>query len=499
MSARWTLFKDLLRPHIVDRLDVHHYSNVVELLRKMVHFQQTTPLQACSALPAALDIYLLQGNEASRQQPTVTAKVPLKLWSAVLPWEVMRGLSGTPPTTLLPQSLVSYAESTWKHRNAAAPSESEKPPCYPSIEDLCTAGEMGMLFIKEEVNASAATCYWSGAITCPIDIAFIQRVDAFSDMRRTLAPVLQKEKTKLPPPDNFRHDSLRAAGLDLVMVDQNKLEPFSRNDAVFGTPLMTLYADLYSKSAPGASPADAVRVTEAKSRETSIAAVLETRRRFYFDHVSAALSKVPKHQSATAGVSAVVLLNVSEELNNEIEEKRQLLKTLVPTLEKAVCDIVRLAFVASHPTERPAPEENESDACDRHDAGQRSDWGSHRSRDEGALLPHPSANSKSFTGKLNSTTDAKTFSAGHSSRYPDTDPRQPLKPKLPYEVLVLSYQLGLCLEEIASLGARMIQELDEGLVEASDLQHLTKLDDPSLSVADELLGAIRAALARSRS
>jgi len=519
MSAgRWPTLKSVLRPHMETPLrgvPPHiQYKHVMGLLRTLSTFQVNTPYERTDALDAHLEISILADATATRECPTFRRRVLTKLWPAVLPWEGARGLSGTDVTKLIPKALLTAPQEVLSSKDSMAQMMSE------IADGVADSTEVGMMFVTpvDVLRSPEPASFWSGAISGPIDVAFFQRIDTYSELRGRLAPAALPSKVRgvLPESPHFDPHSLRGHGVELALADQGKLEPFSRHDSIAGTPLVRLYPDLYARrrtqlSSDSAAPEDSGRCTEVMSRVGHIAVILELRRRYFFDHISSALLSSPTPADGPSGDADVhVSLQLSDALHEEILEKQTLQRTMIVELESAIRDLLRLSrtvSTVSHNHEEGPRGAEEVAPEERHQSRQPDGWASRSTlrgaHDRHEIMPSTQVDMH-FEGRFESSggdsASHKMYtSASARLKYPDSDPRMAKQPKLPYELITLAYRLSLCVPEITSLGARIIRELsDEAYsgVDKKDVLHLTSLLDTSLIVPEEVRGAIRASASR---
>jgi hypothetical protein len=471
------------------------------MLKRLCWFQETFPLNRESQLPATLCVFVQQTSiKQGDSMPKSSCEAKMRLWSAVLPWETARGLSGAPPHALVADPLLAFIDGQQTTANGQQSATVPKP----STSEIAESGEIGMLFLHSNSIASSALkspppSFWSGAITTPIDIGFIQRTDPYAGVRSNIRQALGR-LVGLDDP-KFGVDTLRAEGMELVIADCGKLEPFETCDRVNGTPLAQLYPDLYGKG--GALP-NSKRTTEVTSRAHNISLVLETRRGMLRDHVTRAVSSAPRVATDNSQANVVMMLKLSDELHDEIEEKRQLLKTMVASLEDSVkSDIARSGRAHKKDDDSGSEATSESDETSAEDPRPVVH---HRSRDPDARSKDddvandprltPTLVGKQSTSSLATSDDgaSSTTSARRASRYPQSDPSMMHLSKLNYPVLVMAFKLCLCVQEIMALGPRMIDELQRGVVDRENISWLLHfVDDPSLSLPDELTNAIRVA------
>ncbi|CUG93134.1 Hypothetical protein, putative [Bodo saltans] len=515
MSSRWSLLKQLLRPHATaasaiagsaavsssssdDAVGDHSTATATaQMLQRLCWFQESIPLERSSQQPATFCVYVQQTSiKPGDSMPKSTWETRMNLWSAVLPWETARGLSGASPRAIVADPLLDFID------------EKRVPSSTPTVNEIAESGEIGMLFLHTlehtPVVNSAPPSFWSGAITTPIDIGFIQRTDPYAGVRGNIRKALGRLVGNDDP--NFGKDSLRADGMELIVADCNKLEPFEGCDQVNGTPLAQLYPDLYGKKGSSQQQqTPARRTTEVTSRAHKISLVLETRRGMFRDHITHAVSHAPRIANDNSQANVVMMLKLSDELHDEIEEKRQLLRTMVTSLERNVRSELAKSSRQSPNEEEKMMEENEGIVSED---TRRDERRHHRSRDPDTRRDDddivrvsadtPTLNGRqsvSSTGNTSKSDDeGTTTSARRASRYPRSDPSMVHLTQLNYPLLVLAFKLSLCVPEIMALGPRIVYELQRGTVDTHSISWLLHfVGDTSLSLPDELINAIRAA------
>ncbi|EAN98651.1 hypothetical protein C3747_23g102 [Trypanosoma cruzi] len=375
--------------------DWHHYTEKLELQKKTTH-------------PAALCVTVHPSRNSTASPPqgvslhpslrvaaggAYTRRVSLQLWTAVLPWEVQRGLSMSElrlSSTLMDAS-DSKQEAKKENENCryaremqeeeddpfgvvTAPSKSANgamrtPPCGTSAAAV-TAPFPGMLFVMDVDSAAQGVSFWSGAIAQPIDVAFISPIEpavtnsrSFQELRqRQLAAVEDggggggggvDEKRAVHNIARFFPDGeLDSPTVTFALQSYSHLDPFPRCDKTGGTRRRQHLAQ-----PAGADRRDATFAAGGDDHNNRPRYVLETTRYLIRDSVERALQECRQQRATTAGalggknksvhegneegMEVTITLELSDGLKEELREKARLYTNYVMPLEEHIAYHIR--------------------------------------------------------------------------------------------------------------------------------------------------------------
>nr|CCC90487.1 conserved hypothetical protein [Trypanosoma congolense IL3000] len=365
---------DIARSHIT--LPVSKDGSALrQVLRDWLSYSERVPLQKKPAFPAELSVtvYAPRGgtpHEAQIVRPLrYTRRVPLLLWTAVLPWEVQRGLSMSllePPEqdTVEDGCAEKPEDSLGNDSKAAVKEEEEEEDPFGVVSDFSRTSEglvcdipasgtvvtpsptAGMLFVMSPESASEGLHFWSGGINYPIDIAFITALepvatstDSFSELRRKR---INAASSGYDVSRFFPDGELDSPTVAFAVQSHSYLDPFPRCDATSratGDGIDTS-ARRYTAQPVGLS----------KDEYRGVRYVLETRRHFLGEAINIALQEysallksadeapdgratgTPMSKSLNEG-EVTVLLELSDALKSELREKARLYTNYVVPLE----------------------------------------------------------------------------------------------------------------------------------------------------------------------
>ncbi|CCW63934.1 unnamed protein product [Phytomonas sp. EM1] len=308
---------EIARSHI--RLPVNRDVNALKhVLRDWLRYTEQTPLQQKQAFPAALRIEvrrpqppfadadlrgriaetpLQKGLAAWRRQPgdplftdrvglalgkdrrlkeresgkcphVFVKNVPLELWTALLPWEVQRGLSGSvleeeegkgKGKAATPAREGSVGLETDPNRGSASPAkdEDEEEDPYGVVSTPVRQGSLdargppenddggksnavrpGLLFVLDakQTQQQGAVRFWSGGIIIPIDVLFfvatqppaVAQSPSFRGLRREDVALKLKnnELARAVAEHFFPNDELRSGLTEFKLHTHGHLDPF---------------------------------------------------------------------------------------------------------------------------------------------------------------------------------------------------------------------------------------------------------------------------------
>ncbi|RNF21350.1 uncharacterized protein Tco025E_03430 [Trypanosoma conorhini] len=369
--------------------DWHHYTEKLQLQEKTTH-------------PAALCVTVHPSRRfAPPPSPqggagdTYTRRVPLRLWTAVLPWEVQRGLSMSelrlPGTLGAPEhrgeAVDGDANGPHVRDTAAAAEEEEEDPFgVVTAASPGTMGEVqglrcgatgitaaaapasaspGMLFVLDVESAAQGVSFWSGAILQSIDVAFISPVEpvvansqSFQELRRRQLAAAEgggrsgtDERRAVHGLSRFFPEGeLDSPTVAFAVQSHSHLDPFPRCDRAAGTGGQRRHTAAPAEVEPSHAAAGG---GNAPPRY-----VLETPRHLFRDSVGAALRECRQLRATTAAMEVTLTLELSDGLKEELREKARLCSNYVLPLEEHIAyHLRRQSSTAEAPQwEREAPQ-----------------------------------------------------------------------------------------------------------------------------------------------
>jgi hypothetical protein len=295
-----------------------------------------------------------------------------------------------------------------------------------------------MLFADPSYCSGQGVHFWSGAITCPIDVAFLRCSDPHQELKAALEAAIRAP--------------LRNRMLDVrfELLDYAWLDPLPGAAAAGGP----------SQVAPGRVPGEVPpgdwsgMSFTASSSAARVEMVLETRRLLFAD-----ATKEIKDDIRDDSAEVEISLELSENLCDELSEKWQLNKTFVTSLESMVTSHIRAM-----------------NSCIR-----STDNGSRASRkSDNSLQISTTSSQRSASDKKNSrgNTDSRT-----TSRFAGGDPLMKSLPPMDYELFALSWRLGLGQEEAMRNFNRLTNDLRTNAISAQGLSALAELaKDPAVGL-----------------
>ena len=426
--ARMRSVGDVVRKHVHTKAmeDVHALKS---MLRDLVEFNERTPLVEKPRFDAKMHVRVKRDGKALGDFST-----DLSLWTAVLPWETARGLSFVPQSVLL--------------------GDEDRSPAR------------GMLF-ADPAYGRGGVSFWSGAITTPIDVAFLRCVDPHQSLKAELEAV-----TRSPLAN-------RMLDVRYELLDFSSLDPISPGE-------LTSFSEEGKHGEGGKSFA-------AATEHERIEMVLETRRFLFADAARSVVASVFGDEKDVAGdVDLELNVELSDDLFRDLAEKYRLCETFVRAVDVKVAELVRGMNTCTSTSHR-----NSDRSTPQRATRLSREVGGGDDDSAVALATH------SFEKGLDQAS-GNGHSATRSSRFVRGDPQMKVLPKMDYELFALSWRLGLAQGESMRHFERMEHELRRGQVGESDLSALAELaGDPSICFPSDsrqlILAARRSDPARSQS
>ncbi|EKF28543.1 hypothetical protein MOQ_007705 [Trypanosoma cruzi marinkellei] len=372
--------------------DWHYYTEKLELQKKTTH-----PAALCVAVhpsrnptaspPQGVSLHpSLRGAAGG----AYTRRVPLQLWTAVLPWEVQRGLSMSELrlSSTLMDATGSKQENKMENENSrharemqeeeddpfgvvTAPSTSTngamRTPPFATNAAAVTAPFPGMLFVMDVDSAAQGVSFWSGAIAQPIDVAFISPIEpavtnshSFQELRQRQLAAAEgggrrgvDEKRAVHNIARFFPDGeLDSPTVTFAVQSYSHLDPFPQCDKTGGTKRRQHIAQ-----PAGADRRDAAFATGGDEHNSRPRYVLETTRYLICDSVERTLrecrqqrataaealggKKKSVHEGNEEGMEVTITLELSDSLKEELREKARLYTNYVMPLEEHIAYHIR--------------------------------------------------------------------------------------------------------------------------------------------------------------
>nr|CCC47941.1 conserved hypothetical protein [Trypanosoma vivax Y486] len=409
---------DIARSHIA--LPVRSSSNAIrQVLRDWQHYTESVPLQQKSSHVAELCIAVHAMPENSQRCEFTTTKgrlrkvseqkiqtthrrsvhtkrIPLRLWTALLPWEVQRGLSMS--SLELPKAGVGLSEDSDRMKQqervsartlgdcdedpfgivSTAPPGGIPPRSHSSQAQLSTDGESdipGMLFVMTTDAAASGLCFWSGAIQQPIDLAFIApvepaatRLPSFKEMRRKQlgSQPVQYDRSRF-----FPDGELESPTVEFAVQSYSYLDPFPHCEKnLHGQGDGISSREGHKRNGESGDSLlgrqHTVQPEYVDGNDGSIRYVLETRRHLFRDGIASALSEYRLLQHRISGsdgnpftptnnpmdvsteglqnhenVELIITLVLSDGLIDELREKARLHTNYVTPLEEHLRRLIK--------------------------------------------------------------------------------------------------------------------------------------------------------------
>ncbi|KEG15068.1 hypothetical protein DQ04_00201210 [Trypanosoma grayi] len=371
------------------------------VLRDWVHYAERLQLQEKPTCPAALCITVHPSRGCTRRQQkqqqerqhsyhqhqhkslsAVTGKaasvytkhIPLQLWTALLPWEVQRGLSCSELRLPNAHSTAAVEAAAHVEKNEVTGDGEEDPlgvvtaPSTsgsgvglhkPAAPSPAAAAAPGMLFVMDADAVAQGIGFWSGAIQQPIDVAFITPVEpaavdapSFQQLRqcRLAAADGSSENDGYSPARFFPDGELDSPTVTFAVQSYAHLDPFPHCDRSAGEGAGG-GARQHTAEPETATPATSKTPDGQVARDTVPRYVLETTRYLLRDSIANALCEFHQlHQvasgrktqdTASDNVELTITLVLSDALKEELREKARLYTNYVLPLEEHIRHHIR--------------------------------------------------------------------------------------------------------------------------------------------------------------
>ncbi|RNF00450.1 hypothetical protein TraAM80_07629 [Trypanosoma rangeli] len=377
--------------------DWHHYTEKLQLQEKTTHpaalCVTVHPSRKTTASP--LRSFAPQSSQGHTVADTYTRRVPLRLWTAVLPWEVQRGLSMSElrlSSTPERQQDVSKGDENSQHAQemaaaAAAEVEGEEEDPFGvvtaaspgrsgavqsprrnvmacNVTSPATSVSPGMLFVLDAESAAQGVSFWSGAILQSVDVAFISPVEpvvtnssSFQELRqRQLAAAegggrrsMDEKRAVHNLARFFPEGELDSPTVTFAVQSYSHLDPFPRCDRAGGAKGQRRQ-HMAEPAAVGRNNGDAGGYNNPPRY------VLETLRHLLRDSVDTALQECRRLRATAAARSGgegdvyepheeamevALTLELSDGLKEELREKARLCTNYVLPLEEHISYHIR--------------------------------------------------------------------------------------------------------------------------------------------------------------
>ncbi|KAH9599310.1 hypothetical protein LSM04_004924 [Trypanosoma melophagium] len=364
---------------------------LMKVLRDWLYYTEQLKLQAKPTHPAALCVkvyprkptttfgllsrdFSFHHHSSGEAANVHTKYIPLQLWTALLPWEVQRGLSMSelrlPETEKeMPSEETKKEKINTRQENQNQEDNDDDDPfgvvtSQPSNKNSVAhfphtavrgSGDPapGMLFVMDASAADQGVSFWSGAILQSIDIAFISPVEPAA--------------TNIPSFRELRKRQVNASegvaggtnGYDVTRFFQ---------DGELDSPTVTFAVQSYSHLDPFphvgksnencgtrqhvAQPAEEEKEKWGFGSGASVRYVLETTRHLLRDSTMTALREYHQlrrggstvgtmEEEEVANVELSISLLLSDELKEELREKARLYTNYVVPLEENLSEHIR--------------------------------------------------------------------------------------------------------------------------------------------------------------
>lgn len=369
------------------------------VLRDWQHYTETLKLQEKATHSAALCVtvhpsrrfvtsnfvsplsrdFFFQRAPQGETNHAHTKRVPMQLWTALLPWEVQRGLSMS--ELRLPRRQGTFEGQGEKREGGQIVGEEEDDPfgvvtaswtnargtkgvsCAKTTTSPTTATTAvpGMIFVMDVDSAAQGVSFWSGAIMQPIDVAFIAPVEPVATSSTSFQRLRQRRLDAVEGSGAGGGEAVGASGarnyarffpdgeldsptVSFAVQSYSHLDPFPQCDTTGGT----------GERKHMAQPDDVDGGDGGGGRDNT-RYVLETTRYLLRDSIAGALQEYAQlygtveaetkdrrsHRDGEEAVECTITLELSDELKEELREKARLYTNYVKPLEEHISYHIR--------------------------------------------------------------------------------------------------------------------------------------------------------------